>query len=94
MAGLAFKLGELKHQHFLSIPPDKLEVLWRYAPYFKQTDSGVRLRSAIFRDRVFPSRVMHRVKVLERFNMSTTKRKEKGECPFNVASTIEGMAPA
>lgn len=32
--------------------------------------------------------------MLKRFNMSTTKRKEKGECPFNVASTIEGMAPA
>lgn len=94
MADRTFKLEEEKHQHFLSIPPERLEVWWRYAPYFKQTDSWVRLRSAIFRDRLFPSRVRHRVKVLKRFNMSTSKRKVKGECPFNVANMIEAMAPA
>lgn len=94
MAVLSFKLGEEEYQHSLRIRTEKLEILWRYAPYFKQTDSGIRLRSAIFRDRVFPSRVRHRVEVLKPFNMSTTKRKEKGECPFNVANTIEAMAPA
>lgn len=95
MADLIFKLGEEeKNQHFHSILPEKLEVLWRYAPYFKQTDSGVRLRSAILRDRVFPSRVRHRVRVLKPFNISTTKRKGKGECPFNAANTIEAMAAA